>query len=142
LRGYGDRAGARVFERAQAGLAHVRTVGAHVVVTGLVPFDRTMTLPGSELPVERLHVVHWLRHPHRHGCGAKLECARADLDVSAAARELRPILPPLPFDPGSVDSAKVDLAIGRSDGVLRRARLEGDLDGLRLEVDLDVTRRS
>lgn len=137
--GGGGADGTRVFQRAQDGLPRVRTIRAHVVVNAHLPIEQTATVPASALPLQRLHLVRWVKHPRRYDCGAELECARADLDVTAAARELEPILPPLPFDPGSIDSAKVDVAIGRNDGVLRRAHLEGDLLGLQFEVDLKAS---
>lgn len=136
----GGADGARVFERAQDGLSRVRTIRAHVLVNAHMPIEQTATVPASALPLRRLHVARWAKRPRRYDCGAELECARADLDVKAAARELEPILPPLPFDPGSVDSAKVDIAIGKNDGVLRLAHLQGDLLGVQFEVDLKASR--
>jgi hypothetical protein len=138
----GGADGARVFERAQNRLSHVRTIRAHIVVNAHAPIEQTTTVPASALPLHRLHLARWARHPRRYDCGAQLECARADLDVKAAARELEPVLPPLPFDPGSVDSAKVEITIGRNDGVLRLAHLQGDLLGLQFEVDLKASRDS
>jgi hypothetical protein len=134
----GGADGTRVFERAQDGLSHVRTIRAHVLVNAHMPIEQTATVPASALPLHRLHLTRWVKHPRRYDCEADLECARADVDVSAAARELEPILPPLPFDPGSVDSAKLEIAIGRNDGVPRRAHLEGDLLGLQFAVDLKL----
>lgn len=130
----------QVFERAQDGLAQVRTIRAHVVVNAHMPIEQTATVPASALPSSRLRLARWVRHPRRYDCGAGLECARADLDVKAAARELEPLLPRLPFDPGSVDSARVDVAIGRKDGVPRRAHLRGDVLGLQFEVELTFVR--
>jgi hypothetical protein len=138
----GGADGTRVFQRADDGLSHVRTIRAHIVVNTHVPIEQTTTVPASALPLPRLHLARWARHPRRYDCGAQLECARADLDVKAAARELEPVLPPLPFDPGSVDSAKVEITIGRNDGVLRLAHLQGDLLGLQFEVDLKASRDS
>jgi hypothetical protein len=138
----GGADGARVFERAQDGLSRVRTIRAHVLVNAHMPIEQTATVPASALPLRRLHVARWAKRPRRYDCGAELECARADLDVKAAARELKPILPPLPFDPGLVDSANVDIAIGRKDGVLRVAHLKGDLLGVQFEVDLKASRDS
>jgi hypothetical protein len=138
----GGADGARIFERAQDSLSHVGTIRAHILVNAHMPIEQTATIPGAALPLRRLHLDRWAKRPRRYDCGAELECARADLDVKAAARELEPILPPLPFDPGSVDSAKVDIAIGRKDGVFRRAHLQGDLLGLQFEVDLKASRDS
>ena len=138
----GGADGARVFERAQDGLSRVRTIRAHVLVNAHMPIEQTATVPASALPLRRLHAARWAKRPRRYDCGAELECARADLDVKAAARELKPILPPLPFDPCLVDSANVDIAIGRTDGVLRVAHLKGDLLGVQFEVDLKASRDS
>jgi hypothetical protein len=135
----GGADGTRVFERAQDGLSHVRTIRAHLVVNAHVPIEQTATVPASVLPLRRLHLARWAKHPRRYDCEADFECARADVDVSAAVRELEPILPPLPFDPGSVDSAKLEIAIGRDDGVPHRARLKGDLLGLQFEVELKLS---
>jgi hypothetical protein len=136
----GGADGTRVFERAQDGLSHVRTIRAHVLVNTHMPIEQSATVPASALPLlQGLHFTRWIKHARRYGCEADLECARADLDATAAARELKPILPPLPFDPGSVDSAKVEIAIGKNDGVPRRAHFEGDLLGLQFEVDLKMS---
>lgn len=134
--GAGD--GAAVFEQAQRGLPRVHEIRAHLVLDTLLPIERTVTLQASDLPLSRIHLARWAKHPHRYDCGAGLECARADLDVESAARDLEPSLPSLPFDPGSIDSAKVEIAIGRDDGLLRHGRLEGDLQGAHFTVDLDV----
>ncbi|MDQ2910638.1 MAG: hypothetical protein M3R39_06435 [Actinomycetota bacterium] len=138
--GCGGHDGSGVFERGQAGLARVTTgtIELHVTVDALVPIERTATLQASEVPLARLHLARWAKHPRRYDCGASLECARADLDVASAARELEPVLPSLPFDPASVDSAKIEIAVGRNDGLPRRARLEGDLHGVQFTVDLEV----
>jgi hypothetical protein len=138
--GCGGRAdGTRVFDRAQAGLSHVRTIRAHVLVNAHMPIEQSATVPASALPLKRLHLLRWVKHARRYDCGSELECARADVDVSAATSDLRPVLPPLPFDPGSVDSAKLEVAIGRDDGVPRRAHLEGDVLGVQFEVDLKLS---
>jgi hypothetical protein len=128
-----------VFERAQETFSHVRTLRVHVLVNAHMPIERTVTVPASAVPLQRLHVTRWLKHPRRYDCDPGLECARADLDVESAARELEPVLPKLPFDPGSVDAAKLEISIGKDDGVLRRARLQGDLLGLQFEADLTAT---
>jgi hypothetical protein len=137
--GGGGAGGTRVFERAQDGLSQVRTIRAHVLVNAHMPIEQSATVPASALPLERLHFTRWIRHPRRYDCEAELECARADLDVTAARRELEPILPPLPFDPSSVNSAKVEIAIGKRDGVPRRAHLEGDLLGLEFDAYLKMS---
>jgi hypothetical protein len=77
-----------------------------------------------------------VKHPDRYDCGAGLECARGDLDVEAALRDLRPVLPSLPFEPSSITSAKVDVAIRESDGVPQRMHLEGQVSGLAFDVEL------
>jgi hypothetical protein len=135
----GGADGKRVFERAQEGFSQVRTIRLHVFVNAHEPIEQSTTVPASALPLERLHFTRWIQHPRRYDCEAELECARADLDVTAARRELEPILPSLPFDPGSVDSAKVEIGIGKTDGVPRRAHLEGDLLGLEFKVDLKMS---
>jgi hypothetical protein len=51
-----------------------------------------------------------------------LDCARAEVDVEAALRDLEPVLPSLPFDPSDVRSAEM-VAIAEDDGD-RPRRLE------------------
>jgi hypothetical protein len=135
----GGADGTRVFERAQENFAHVRAIRVHVLVSAHQPIEQTATVPASALPLQRLHLTRWLKHPRRYDCEAALECARADIDVKPAARELEPLLPDLPFDPGSVDAAKLEVAIGKDDGILRRGQLEGDVLGLQFEIDLTAT---
>ena len=134
--GGGGVDGSPVFARAQETLSEVRTIRVHAFVNAHQPIEQTATVPASALPLERLDLTRWTKHPRRYDCEPGLECARADLDVPTAARELEPILPDLPLNPRSIDSAELEIAIGRKDGILRRAHLEGDLLGLQFEVDL------
>jgi len=140
--GGGGADGKPVFERAQETFSGVRAIRVHILVNAHMPIERTTTVPASALPLRRLNLARWVKHPRRYDCETGLECARGELDAKAAARELKPLLPPLPFDPGLVDAAKVEIAIGRKDGVLRRAHLEGDVLGLRFEVDLTASLES
>lgn len=138
--GGGD--GRPVFERARATFSRVDRLHVRLFVNAHQPVERTATMPASALPLQRLHLSRWVQHPRRYDCEAGLECARGDLDVKGAARELEPLLPNLPFDAGSVDSAKVEVAIGKRDGILRRARLSGDVFGLQFEVEVTATPRA
>jgi hypothetical protein len=83
--GHGD--GRATFARAQDGLAHLRggTIELHAVVRTLIPIERTATFPAGAVPLSELDLTHWTKHPHRLGCAKQLECARADVDVDAAA---------------------------------------------------------
>jgi hypothetical protein len=128
LAGCGGGDGKGVFQRAEAGLRHVRTVEARVVVHALVPVERSATLEAADVPLTDLHIARWAKDPHRVDCDAELDCGRADLDVEAALRELEPVLPSLPLDPGSIRSAEIQVAVGKDDGRPRRLTLEGDLD--------------
>ena len=46
------------------------------------------------------------------------------------------MLPSLPFEPSSIESAKVDVAVRESDGVPQRMHLEGLVSGLAFDVEL------
>jgi hypothetical protein len=131
--GGGD--GRMVFERAQKGLARVDALRVHLAVHTLLSVERTSTVDASEIPLERLHLVRWAKHPHRFACGHSFECARADLDVADAARELEPVLPSLPVKPSDITSATIEVRLD-SRGDLHRIDLAGELHGARLEVDL------
>ena len=130
--------GRAVFERAQRGLARVQALRAHLAVRMVASIDRTVTLDRSQLPLERLHLARWAKHPQVFRCGHSFECARADLDVAAASRELEPVLPDLPIDPRSIRAAKIEVRVD-SRGDLRRVDLDGELNGARVEVDLRAT---
>jgi hypothetical protein len=134
--GGGD--GRAVFERAQRGLARVQALRVHLAVHTLVSIDRTATLERSQLPLERLHLARWAKHPRVFRCGHSFECARADLDVAAALHELEPVLPDLPIDLTSVRAAKVEVRVD-SRGDLHRVDLDGELNGARVELDLRPT---
>ena len=128
--------GNEVFRKAQRGLADVQAVHADLTVHAILPIHRSTTVRTSDLPLSRLQVTRWVKHPERYDCDAGLECARGDLDVEAALRDLRPVLPSLPFEPSSITSAKVDVAIRESDGVPQRMHLEGQVSGLAFDVEL------
>jgi hypothetical protein len=135
LAGCGGSDGRPVFERAERGLARADAVRVHLAVHALMSLDRSATIPASELPLDRLHVTRWTSHPRVFGCGHGFECAKADLDAAAAARELGPALPDLPFDPAEIDSATIEVRLD-SRGELERIDLRGELSGADLEVDL------
>lgn len=146
--GCGDQGGDGIFERAQAGLARVNTgtIELHVTVDALVPIERSAELRADEVPLSELRLARWARHPRRSACAKDLDCARADVNVEAAMRDLKPVLPSLPFDPGDVRSAELEVALARGDDRPRWLRLRGDLDlGLvpgtvPFEVKLEVSR--
>lgn len=50
------------------------------------------------------------------------------MDVETALRDLRPVLPSLPFDLSSIRSAEMDVAVAKRDGRPRSLRLRGELD--------------
>jgi hypothetical protein len=139
--GRGD--GRAIFTRAQDGLMRVRsaTIELHATLHALVPIERSARVRIADLPLSRLHLARWARHPRRLACGSGLDCAGADLDIEAALHDLDPLLPSLPFDPASIRSARVEVAVGSTDGIPRRLRLQGRLDAGGLvpgSVPLDV----
>jgi hypothetical protein len=148
--GCGGQDAGGVFERAQAGLAQVATgtIELHVTVHALVPLQRSSELQADEVPLAKLRLARWAQHPRRIPCAEGLDCARADVDVQAALRDLKPVLPSLPFNPGDVRSAELEVAIAKGSGRPRWLKLRGDLDpGLipgtvRFEVNLELSPRS
>ena len=122
--------GRGTIERAQAGLRRIEsgTVRLHVTVHGLIPLEQSATLRAEELPLSKLDLTRWTRHPRRLACPQGLECARADVDVEAALRELDSLLPSLPVDPDSIRSARADVAVDDRDHFPRWLRLHGELD--------------
>ena len=79
-----------VFERAQAGLARVTsgTIELRVTVHALIPIERSTELQADELPLAKLRLARWARRPRGIACAEGLDCARADVDVEAALRDL------------------------------------------------------
>src|SRR5215218_7288601 len=98
--GCGDQGGDGIFERAQAGLAYANTgtIELHVTVDALVPIKRSAELQAGEVPLAKLQLARLARHPRCSACVEGLDCARADVDVEAALRDLKPVLPSLPSD--------------------------------------------
>jgi hypothetical protein len=146
--GCGGQGGNDVFERAQAGLARVTTgtTELRVTVHALVPLQRSEKLRASEVPLAKLRLARWARNPRPSACAEGLDCARADVDVEAALRDLKPVLPSLPFNPNEVRSAEMEVAIAKRSSRLRWLKLRGDLDpGLipgtvPFEVNLELSR--
>ena len=135
-----------VFVRAQDGLGRIRSgsVSTHLTVHALVPIERSAEFPATAFPLSKLHLTRWIEHPRRLACASGLECARADLDVKAALRDLDSLLPSLPVDPASIHSARVDVAVSRVGRLPRWLRLHGEVDpgGLfpgTVPFDLDVS---
>jgi hypothetical protein len=93
-----------------------------------MPLERSATLRAEELPLSKLDLTRWTKHPRRLACPHGLECARSDVDVDAALRELDPLLPSLPVDPDSIRSARADIAVDDRDHLPRWLRLHGELD--------------
>jgi hypothetical protein len=147
LTGCGGEGGNGVFERAEASLARVTTgtIELRVNVHALVPINRSEKLRAGEVPLAKLRLARWAQHPRRRPCVEGLECARAGVDVEAALRDLKPVLPSLPFDPDDVRSAEMEVALAKRGNRLRWLKLRGDLDpGLvpgtvRFEVELDLS---
>jgi hypothetical protein len=133
--GCGGEAGRPVFVRAQAALGRVDALRAHLAVRAPITVERTATIARADLPLERVHLSRWAKHQRPFSCGHGFECARGDLDVAAAARDLAPALPRLPFDPAAITSATVEVRLD-SRGELHRIDLQGDLAGADVEVDL------
>lgn len=125
--------GTAVFARAQAGLARTSALRGRLSVRGLLPFDRSATMPTSELPLGNVQLVRWVRNARTYDCRPGVECARGELDLDAALRDLRHVLPELPLDPRSLHDATVEVAVG-SDGAFRRARLAGRFAGASVEA--------
>jgi hypothetical protein len=146
--GCGGQGGNGVFERAQAGLARVTTgtVELHVTVHALVRIERSEKLRASEVPFAKLRLARWARNPRLSACAEGLDCARADVDVEAALRDLKPVLPSLPFNPSEVRSAEMEVAIAKRSSRMRWLKLRGDLNpGLipgtvPFEVNLELSR--
>ncbi|MFL5922032.1 MAG: hypothetical protein ACJ75Q_04540 [Gaiellaceae bacterium] len=130
----GDDGGRPVFARAQEALGRVDALRAHLAVRALA-VDRTATIARADLPLERLHLSRWAKHQRPFPCGHGFECVRGDLDVAAAARDLAPVLPQLPFDPAEIASATVEVRLD-SRGELHRIDLRGHLAGADVELDL------
>jgi hypothetical protein len=128
--GCGGQGGTGVFERAQAGLARVTsgTIELRVTVQALVPIERSAKLQVGEVPLAQLRLASWAQHPRSIACAEGLDCARADVNVEAALRDLKSVLPSLPFDPSDVRSAEMEVAIAEDGDRPRRLRLRGDLD--------------
>jgi hypothetical protein len=131
----GGEAGRRVFVRAQAALGRVDALRAHLAVRAPINVDRTATIARADLPVERMHLSRWAKHQRPVPCGHGFECARGDLDVAAAARDLAPVLPRLPFDPAAIAAATIEVRLD-SRGELHRIDLRGELAGVAVELDL------
>jgi hypothetical protein len=131
----GSEGGRPVFARAQEALGRVDALRAHLGVRGLITVDRTATIARADLPLERVHLSRWAKHQRPFRCGHGFECARGDLDVAAAARDLAPVLPRLPLDPAAIESATVEVRLD-SRGELHRIDLQGDLPGADVELDL------
>ena len=146
--GCGGLDGDSVFERAQSGLARVTTgtIELRVTVHALIPIERSTELQVGEVPLAQLRLARWAQHPRSIACAEGLDCARADVNVEAALRDLESVLPSLPFDPSDVRSAEMEVAIAEDGDRPRRLKLRGDLDpGLipgtvPFEVNLELSR--
>src|SRR5689334_11928734 len=104
--------GLAVFARAQAGVERTSALHARLSVRGLSPLDRSATFRTDQLPLGRVQLVRWVRNARTYDCGAGVECARGELDVEAALRDLRPVVPELPLDPRALHDATIDVAVG------------------------------
>jgi hypothetical protein len=125
--------GLAVFARAQAGVAGTTALRARLSVRGLLPLDRSATFRTDQLPLGRLELVRWVRNARAYDCGDGVECARGELDVDAALRDLRPVLPELPLDPHALHDATIDVEVG-ADGSFRSARLGGHFAGASVQA--------
>jgi hypothetical protein len=136
--------------RAEAGLGRLDggTIEVRATVHALIPVERSARLRTDDLPLSKLDLTHWTKRPRRLDCARGLECARADVDIQAALRDLDPLLPSLRVDADSIRSARVDVAVAR-DGRPRWLRLHGELHpgelmpgSVPFDVDLEVERPS
>jgi hypothetical protein len=95
----GPSDGRAVFARAEDGLARIRggTIELHATVHALMPIERSAILRVDDVPLSSLDLTGWTKHLRRFACARSLECARADLDVEGALRDLHPLLPSLPI---------------------------------------------
>ena len=126
--GGGDRSA--VFARAQDGLGRIRTgtIEVHATVHAMIPIERSVELAAGKLPLSRIHLTRWTRHPRRLACARGLECARADLDIGRMRRDLSPHLSSLPVDLDSIRSASIDVAVAKRSDIPRWLSLHGELD--------------
>jgi hypothetical protein len=147
MAGCGGHDASDLLDRAQDGLARIRTgtVDIHVNVQTPIPIERTFSLRAGGAQLSRIELTRWAKNPRRLACGEELECARAGVDVKAALRALRPLLPSLPIDPGSIRSAEVDVAVRRSNGLPSQLLLRGEVEpgglvpgSVPFEVELDL----
>jgi hypothetical protein len=86
-------------------------VVVHASADTPIPLEQTLTVPARDVPFSRIELKRWARKPRRVSCAAELECARADVDVRRALHDLRPLLPKLPLDPGSVRTAVLEVGL-------------------------------
>jgi hypothetical protein len=135
----GGGGGRPIFERAEEALGRVDGLRAHLAVNAKTSVERTATIAPDDLPLERVHLSRWADSPRRFACGHGFECARGNLDVATAVRELAPVLPRLPIDPAVIGSATVEVRLD-SRGELHRIDLRGDLGGADFELDLRPVR--
>jgi hypothetical protein len=140
--GGGSNDGAAVLARAQKGMRHLGSTPIHLKVTAQtpVPVERSLDITADQLP--KLDLTQWAKNPERIACADGLECARADIDVEAALRELGPLLPSLPVDSKDIRNAQIDVAVDEN-GRTRYLRMYGDvrvtlLGDVPFEANLDV----
>jgi len=140
--GGGSNDGAAILTRAQKGVRHLDSTPIHLKVTAQtpVPVERSLDITANRLP--KLDLTHWAKNPERIACADGLECARADVDVEAALRELGPLLPSLAVEPKDIRNAQIDVAVDKN-GRTRYLRLHGDvhvtlLGDVPFEAKLDV----
>jgi hypothetical protein len=140
--GGGTTDGAAILARAQEGMRHLDSMPVHLKVTAQtpVPVERSLDITADRLP--NLDLTRWAKRPERIACADGLECARADVDVEAALRELGPLLPSLPVEPKDIRNAQIDVAVDKS-GRTRYLHLHGDvhvtlLGDVPFEANLDV----
>jgi hypothetical protein len=136
--------GAAILRQAQEGLRQLGSTPVHlkVIAQTPVPVERSFDISADQLP--KLDLAHWAKSPKRIECADSLDCARADVDVEAALRELGPRLPSLPVDPKDIRNVQLDVAVNQH-GLTRYLRLHGDahvalLGDVPFKASLDVPR--
>ena len=138
--GSGSHDGTAIVARAQHGLSGLGSTPTHLEVRAMT-VERRFVLRANQLP--KLDLMRWTTNRKRVECEQGLECARADVDVDAALRELRPLMPALPVAPEDIRNAQLDVAVDRT-GRTRYLHLHGKLHvtlgDVPFEASLDVPR--
>jgi hypothetical protein len=104
-----------------------------------VPIEQRIDIRADRLP--KLDLMRWTTNRKHVDCAEDLECARADVDLGAALRDLGPLLPALPVDPKDLRHAQIEVAVDKN-GRTRYLHVHGNvrvtlLGDVPFEADLD-----